>query len=736
MPIVSFVTPAYNASQFIATTIRSVQSQSVTDWEMIIVDDCSTDNTAEIAEKFAVSDSRIRVIRRNSPSGSAFTPRLEAIKAATSSLISPLDADDAIYPDYLERLLEDKRHSDSQLVYPLLSIWNGNPECSPSELRPALSPDSPQLGKKMVGREMLKLTLDGWNVTCNGGLIPRSLYMEAFRRIGEYHPDINADETLSRWLIFLSETALFSPTPYLYRENPDSLTHNITIRRLDILQSHVEVNEMVRDNYGKESEEYRLSQRQLFHSVFNSLVIISDPRFNPEDLSEGRRKISETLQQIDFNCIRGNVSNILYAMARLPFPLLEQAVRLRSKVKSGLTTAKFQLSRPGRKWRHIKETIVGRNHFNSNLSLLRKGILPPDSESAQLYSKYYTDAYEEDASGHTFQDATKSGSTGHKKSGGGGIEMIICPFDGRIVHGGATDRIRGILSTYTEAKRRNIPLRIIWTDPFRLEDYLQPARIDWRIDPKEMSYQRGEATPIVIQDYNNRESDLILRGALESFNGQLHVYSNADSAIGHYKELYRELFRPSDALQRASERHSRILGKEYYAFTFRFAQLLGDFADTPNSVLPPAEQTALIEKVASEFHKIASALPSDCRIFLTGDSRRFLDYMKNRDERIYIVEGDIRHVDHKGIASINGRQADSTIDAEDISLNQPITDAATTSSGHGDSDEDVWMKMFVDQQLLMGAKKIWRMTTGGMYPSGFPRFAAEVGGVEFIDHRF
>ena len=49
---------------------------------------------------------------------------------------------------------------------------------------------------------------------------------------------------------------------------------------------------------------------------------------------------------------------------------------------------------------------------------------------------------------------------------------------------------------------------------------------------------------------------------------------------------------------------------------------------------------------------------------------------------------------------------------------------------------EVWLKTFTDQQLLMGAKKVTLMRTGKMYKSGFPRFAAEVGGVEFIDHVF
>ncbi len=61
-------------------------------------------------------------------------------------------------------------------------------------------------------------------------------------------------------------------------------------------------------------------------------------------------------------------------------------------------------------------------------------------------------------------------------------EGIICMFDGSLAHGGITDRIRGILTTWQEAKRRGTPFYIHWTHPFRLDTYLIPAEADWRID--------------------------------------------------------------------------------------------------------------------------------------------------------------------------------------------------------------------------------------------------------------
>lgn len=59
---VSVIIPAYNAAQTLAETIQSLQAQTIPNWEVIIIDDGSTDETAEIATKLALEDSRLRVI--------------------------------------------------------------------------------------------------------------------------------------------------------------------------------------------------------------------------------------------------------------------------------------------------------------------------------------------------------------------------------------------------------------------------------------------------------------------------------------------------------------------------------------------------------------------------------------------------------------------------------------------------------------------------------------------------
>ena len=104
MPLVSVITPAYNAAAFIGDAIRSVQAQSFQEWEMIVVDDCSGDGTGAVVERFASEDPRIRLIRRAENGGSAASRNI-ALKAATGRYIAFLDADDLWLPEKLERQL-------------------------------------------------------------------------------------------------------------------------------------------------------------------------------------------------------------------------------------------------------------------------------------------------------------------------------------------------------------------------------------------------------------------------------------------------------------------------------------------------------------------------------------------------------------------------------------------------------------------------------------------------------
>lgn len=104
--LVSVIIPVYNAEKYIGDTIHSILSQTVSDWEMILVDDCSTDRSVEIIESY--TNEKIRLIRMGN-GGSAAKARNAGVKAARGRYIAFLDADDLWHPDKLEKQLDFMR---------------------------------------------------------------------------------------------------------------------------------------------------------------------------------------------------------------------------------------------------------------------------------------------------------------------------------------------------------------------------------------------------------------------------------------------------------------------------------------------------------------------------------------------------------------------------------------------------------------------------------------------------
>ena len=103
--LVSIITPTFNSEKFIAETIQSVKNQTYENWEMIIVDDCSSDETFSIISNFSKNDNRIKIhqLKNNSGAGVA---RNEGVNLATGRFISFLDSDDLWKPSKLKKQVE------------------------------------------------------------------------------------------------------------------------------------------------------------------------------------------------------------------------------------------------------------------------------------------------------------------------------------------------------------------------------------------------------------------------------------------------------------------------------------------------------------------------------------------------------------------------------------------------------------------------------------------------------
>ena len=117
LPLVSIIAPCYNAASFISQAIESVLAQLFGNWEMLIVDDCSSDDSLVIIQKYAEQDSRIRYLKTDEPSGSPTLPRNKGIKEAKGRYIAFLDSDDMWLPNKLSDQLKVFEKSEVAIVF-------------------------------------------------------------------------------------------------------------------------------------------------------------------------------------------------------------------------------------------------------------------------------------------------------------------------------------------------------------------------------------------------------------------------------------------------------------------------------------------------------------------------------------------------------------------------------------------------------------------------------------------
>jgi len=115
-PLVSILIPTFNSEKFISEAIGSVQNQSYTNWEIILVDDCSTDGTLRLVTEMAQKDNRIQFSRLNNNAGTGVA-RNRALASAKGKYIAFLDADDLWKPEKLKKQIDFMRSNNLPFTF-------------------------------------------------------------------------------------------------------------------------------------------------------------------------------------------------------------------------------------------------------------------------------------------------------------------------------------------------------------------------------------------------------------------------------------------------------------------------------------------------------------------------------------------------------------------------------------------------------------------------------------------
>src|SRR5690554_452951 len=208
MPLVSIITPSYNAEKYLARTIESVLGQTFQDWEMIIVDDQSPDNANQLIEQYCQQDGRIKLLHLEKNSGAAVA-RNKGIEAAKGRYIAFLDSDDAWSPDKLEKQLAFMQAND----YPFTFAAYDKVDEAGKVFGHVGVPD------KVTYSDLLK--------SCSIGCLTAMYDTEFFGKV--YMPLIRKRQDLGLWLKLLKKTKYaygLNETLGFYKVRKDSISAN------------------------------------------------------------------------------------------------------------------------------------------------------------------------------------------------------------------------------------------------------------------------------------------------------------------------------------------------------------------------------------------------------------------------------------------------------------------------------------------------------------------------------
>lgn len=273
--------PSYNAEEYIQDAIESIIQQTYKDWELIIVDDKSTDNTYNIALNYTYKDSRIKVYQLEFNSGSAHRPRLTAEKIARGQFICQIDADDYIEHNYLEKLIKRQKETNADAVICRL--------CHMSSTGVKLAPFNPSenfnFSSIISGKEAFIKTIGSWEI--NGLGIFKSIILETLSSKNsdtQMIDSINADEVYTRLKFLSCSKVAFCDADYYYRINPESITKKFSLKLFDSLDAVDKVRLLTLNEFGKSSKEYKKALSYHFLNILNSLSLFSE-RYDEIDVS-------------------------------------------------------------------------------------------------------------------------------------------------------------------------------------------------------------------------------------------------------------------------------------------------------------------------------------------------------------------------------------------------------------------------------------------------------------------
>lgn len=276
MSELSIIIPVYNAEKFLKETLLGIQSQTFTDFECIIVNDGSTDNSLEIIKEFAETDNRFKCFTIPN-SGNANIPVKYGVGKSNTDYVMSIGHDDYLQNDCIEKMHKKKHETNADIV--LLELIGCEDELKGESYRLPLT--SFNKDEITSGKKACSMTIGVWQFSCNGMLVKKELYRGV--PVGNL---MNSDELTSRYLLYNAERVAFSDGIYYYRNHDSSISRALSPRIFEKLIVDDQLENFVSSRYNEDSG---LPKKMRNTRFFNLLYLHSEYYKNKRKFSREKQ---------------------------------------------------------------------------------------------------------------------------------------------------------------------------------------------------------------------------------------------------------------------------------------------------------------------------------------------------------------------------------------------------------------------------------------------------------------
>ena len=321
---VSIIIAVYNAEKYLQRCLESVLGQTYRDIEVIAVDDCSTDGSLQVLQRYAERDDRMRVLRMERNSG-APAARNKAMTVSRGELMSTVDADDAISPDAIEKAVRifEANPTVDIVTYDLVRVSNVTNEEIPQQHK------NPRIPRRMTGKEACYWTIL-WDIP-GLDVVRTSLEKRFFAetQYGQY-----GDETTTHIVFYHAREVVLGEGKYYYYQNPESYTNAISIKRFELLECRQSLRRQLVELGAGERIIRRLDRKR-----WGELMSMCDlyrryrDRFTPEEQKALWGRMSETYDTFRFRDLPLSLSLMPFRAMMPSFSLFYRQQMMKLTIK-------------------------------------------------------------------------------------------------------------------------------------------------------------------------------------------------------------------------------------------------------------------------------------------------------------------------------------------------------------------------------------------------------------------